>query len=123
MYSSNPVVRNRIRQALGRRPDNRVPPLDYVDVATQPTVISQMGSGRIDLAILDGEASPSGGLGLAKQLKDELLQCPPIVVVTGRAEDAWLATWSRADAVVARPVDPMVLAGTVTPLLRSRLIA
>ena len=58
--------------------DNRVVPMVLVDLATAPAVMQQMVSGKTDLAILDGEASPSGGLGLAKQLKDELLQCPPI---------------------------------------------
>jgi len=72
--------------------------------------------------VLDGEAAPCGGIGLAKQLKDELLQCPPVVVITARRDDAWLAEWSKADAVVSHPVDPVALRETVVPLLRSRLI-
>jgi DNA-binding response OmpR family regulator len=82
-----------------------------------------MASGVIDLAILDGEASPAGGLGMAKQLKDELLQCPPLVVLIGRDGDGWLARWARADVVVPQPIDPLVLTETVVPLLRGRLIA
>ncbi|CQD22939.1 two-component system response regulator [Mycobacterium lentiflavum] len=123
IYSSNASIRTRIRQVLGHLVDNRVVPMVLVDLATAPAVMQQMVSGKTDLAILDGEASPSGGLGLAKQLKDELLQCPPIVVLTGRAEDSWLARWSRADAIIARPVDPVVLSGAVLSLLQSRLIA
>jgi len=42
-------------------------------------------------------------------------------VVVGRPQDAWLATWSRADAVVSHPIDPMELAVTVTDLLRPRV--
>ncbi len=122
VYSSNAGTRLRVRQALGQLPHACPAPLDFVDTATQPTVIAEMGSGGIDLAILDGEASPSGGLGLAKQLKDELRQCPPIVVLTGRRDDGWLARWSRADGIVSRPIDPIVLSGTVLPLLCSRLI-
>ena len=57
-----------------------------------------MDTGAIDLAILDGEAVPAGGMGIARQLKDEIYQCPPVLVLTGRPQDAWLATWSRAEA-------------------------
>ena len=82
-------------------------------MATEPVVLQQMDSGRIDLAILDGEAVPAGGMGIAKQLKDEIYRCPPILVLTGRPQDAWLATWSRAEAAVPHPIDPLQLAETV----------
>ncbi len=57
-------------------------------------------------------------MGIAKQLRDELDVCPPIVVLTGRADDRWLADWSRADGVVGHPIDPFALAETVVGLLR-----
>ena len=82
-----------------------------------------MDAGGIDLAILDGEAVPAGGMGIAKQLKDEIYQCPPVLVLTGRPQDAWLATWSRAEAAVPHPLDPIQLAETVVALLRSRVPA
>ena len=72
-----------------------------------------MDAGGIDLAILDGEATPVGGMGIAKQLKDEIDDCPPILVLTGRADDAWLANWSRAEAAVPHPIDPIRLAEAV----------
>jgi DNA-binding NarL/FixJ family response regulator len=122
VYSSNASVRIRVQQALGQLPDSRTPPLDFVNTATQPAVLAEMASGRIDLVILDAEAAPSGGIGLAKQLKDELLQCPPIVVITARPDDAWLADWSGADAVVCRPIDPIAMRQAVIPLLCGRLI-
>ena len=46
-------------------------------------------------------------MGLARQLKDEIDDCPPIVVLVGRPQDAWLASWSRADAVISQPLDPI----------------
>ena len=79
-------------------------------MATEPVVLQQMDSGTIDLAILDGEAVPAGGMGIAKQMKDEIYRCPPILVLTGRPQDAWLATWSRADGAVPHPIDPLQLA-------------
>ena len=81
--------------------------------------IRDRDEGGIDLAILDGEATPTGGMGIAKQLKDELAVCPPIVVLTGRPDDAWLANWSRAEGAVSHPLDPIVLGRTVLDLLRA----
>ena len=52
-------------------------------------------------------------MGIAKQLKDEIFQCPPVLVLTGRPQDAWLATWSRAEAAVPHPIDPIQLAEAV----------
>ncbi|MFZ8909716.1 MAG: hypothetical protein ACO3JT_06420 [Candidatus Nanopelagicales bacterium] len=108
-------------RALGRRPAPELPALTYLESATLPAVLTHMDAGGVDLAILDGEAVPAGGMGVCRQLKDEIYSCPPILVLTGRPQDAWLATWSRADGVVPRPLDPMVLADTAAALLRQRL--
>jgi DNA-binding response OmpR family regulator len=120
VYSDDVNTRQQVILALGRRPHPDLPELEYVEVATQPVVLQQMDAGGIDLVILDGEATPSGGMGIAKQLKDEIFQCPPVLVLTGRVQDAWLATWSRAEAVVPHPIDPLQLADAVVALLRSR---
>ncbi len=92
VYSSNAQTRQAVMQALGKRLHPDLPELSYVEVATGPMVIRTMDEGGIDLAILDGEATPTGGMGIAKQLKDELSNCPPILVLTGRPDDAWLAS-------------------------------
>ena len=117
VYSDDVHVRKQAILALGRRPHPDLPEVEYVEVATEPVVVQNFDAGTIELAILDGEAVPAGGIGIAKQMKDEIAHCPPIVVLTGRPQDAWLATWSRADAAVPQPVDPIVLAETVTGLL------
>ena len=123
VYSDDVSTRQQVILALGRRPHPDLPELEYVEVATEPVVIANMDAGGIALAILDGEAVPAGGMGIAKQLKDEIYQCPPILVLTGRPQDAWLATWSRADAAVPHPLDPIQLAEAVVALLRSRVPA
>ncbi|MGB0099672.1 MAG: hypothetical protein WBP61_05265 [Nocardioides sp.] len=120
VYSDDVNIRQQVIVALGRRPHPDLPELEYVEVATEPVVILNMDSGTIDLAILDGEAVPAGGMGIAKQLKDEIYQCPPVLVLTGRPQDAWLATWSRAEAAVPHPLDPIQLAEAVVSLLKSR---
>jgi DNA-binding response OmpR family regulator len=123
VYSDDMDTRSQVMLALGKRPHPDLPALEYVEVATEPVVIQQLDAGGIDLAILDGEAVPAGGLGIAKQLKDEIYRCPPILVLTGRAQDAWLATWSRAEAAVPHPIDPIQLAEAVIRLLRPRVPA
>ncbi len=123
VYSDDVEVREQVILALGRRPHPDLPELEYVEVATEPVVIQQMDAGGIALAILDGEAVPAGGLGIARQLKDEIYRCPPVLVLTGRVQDNWLATWSRAEAAVAHPLDPIELAEAVIRLLRSRVPA
>jgi DNA-binding response OmpR family regulator len=119
VYSNNVQTREQVMRALGKRLHPDLPELSYVEVATGPMVVRMMDEGGIDLAILDGEAAPTGGLGIAKQLKDELSTCPPILVLTGRPDDAWLANWSRAEAAVPHPLDPIVLGRTVLGLLRT----
>lgn len=105
--------------ALGKRVHPDLPELTYVEVATGPMVISLMDEGGFDLVILDGEAATYGGMGIAKQLKDEIDDCPPILVLTGRPDDAWLANWSRAEAAVPHPIDPIRLGEAVVSLLRA----
>ena len=123
VYSDDSNTRQQVILALGRRPHPDLPELTYVEVATEPVVLQQMHVGGIALVILDGEAVPAGGMGIAKQLKDEIYECPPVLVLIGRPQDAWLATWSRAEAVVTHPIDPVQLAESVIGLLRSRVPA
>ncbi|OZC44998.1 hypothetical protein CH289_24005 [Rhodococcus sp. RS1C4] len=119
VYSSNAHTRADVTSSIGRRPDPSLPDVEYLEVASEPMVVHHLDAGGIDLAILDGEAAPAGGMGVAKQLRDEIEHCPPLVVLTGRPDDRWLAEWSGADAAVSQPLDPFVLTRAVTDLLRT----
>ena len=121
VYSDNARTREQVMLALGKRIHPELPELSYIEVATAAVVIQQLDSGGVDLAILDGEATPAGGMGVAKQLKDEIDDCPPILVLTGRPDDAWLANWSRAEAAVPHPIDPIRLGEAVAALVRGLL--
>ena len=121
VYSDDVNVRSAVRLALGRRPAPELPRVEILDCATEPAVIAAMDAGGIDVAVLDGEAVPAGGMGICRQLKDEIYRCPPILVLIGRIQDGWLATWSRADAVVTHPIDPIATADAVAALMRQRL--
>ncbi len=121
IYSSNRNTRADVISALGPRPSMELPLVEYTEVATEPGFISAADKGKFDLFILDGEATPAGGMGLARQIKDELYRCPPVLVLIARPQDAWLATWSRADAVVGLPIEPVSTAQAVSRLLATRL--
>jgi CheY-like chemotaxis protein len=118
VYSHRPEVREAVVSAVGRRPAPDLGRIRYVEAAGVAEVLAACDAGEVDLAILDGEAQPTGGLGLARQLKDEIADCPPIVVSVRRADDRWLATWSRAEAVLVHPLDPLTAAETVADVLR-----
>jgi len=121
VYSDDRTVREQVRLALGTRIAADIPPLTIVECATQPAVLKALDAGGIQLAIFDGEAVPSGGIGLCHQVKDEIRDCPPVLLLAARAADSWLATWSRADAVSGYPIDPVRLPATVAAVLRRTL--
>ena len=120
VYSSYPSFRDAVRTAVGRRPAQDLGRLEYVEASTVEELLAAVDAGGVDVLVLDGEARPAGGLGLAKQVKDELEDCPPTLVLVARRDDAWLASWSLADEVLSLPVDPPAVTTAVTELLRQR---
>ncbi len=122
VYSDDANTREQVRLAAGRRPAPDVPRVEFLECATLPAVLSALDTGGIDVCVLDGEAVPAGGMGVCRQVKDEIFHCPPVLLLIGRPQDAWLATWSRADAVVAHPIDPAALAESLAGLLRERRV-
>ncbi len=118
VYSDDSSVRASVRTSLGRKPSEDISDVEIFDCATEPAVIAAMDKKQFDLVILDGEAVPAGGMGVCRQLKDEIFNCPPILVLVARKDDRWLATWSRADAVVAHPIDPRALVQATLELLK-----
>ena len=121
VYSDDAAVRDAVRTAVGRRPAPDLGRVEWLECSTGPQVIAAVDAGGIDLCVLDGEAWPTGGMGLAKQMKDELRDCPPTLLLIARRDDAWLATWSQADAVVAHPIDAPELTDAAVRLLRGRV--
>lgn len=121
IYSDDRTVRAQLQRILGKRPAIDLAPVQYVECATQAALLKVMDAGGVDIAILDAEATPSGGMGLCRQLKDEIYRCPPIALLVARPQDAWLATWSKADAVVPQPMDPIATPEIIAGLLRERV--
>ncbi|MEU3710078.1 hypothetical protein [Streptomyces catenulae] len=123
VYSDNATTREQVRLAAGRRPAADVPPVEILECATLPAVLEALEQGGVDVCVLDGETAPAGGMGVCRQIKDEIYDCPPVLLLIGRPQDAWLATWSRADAAVTHPVDPVAFADSLAALLRGRVLA
>ncbi|MEW2549160.1 hypothetical protein AB0910_25900 [Streptomyces sp. NPDC047002] len=121
VYSDDANTREQVRLAAGRRPAADVPEVEFLECATLPAVLDALDRGGVDACVLDGEAVPAGGMGVCRQIKDEVFRCPPVLLLIGRPQDAWLATWSRADAAVTLPVEPVDLAEALASLLRRRL--
>ena len=117
LYSDDRTVREQVRLAVGPRLRAHAPAIDWHEVATPAAVVAAADGERWDLLVLDGEADKAGGMGLARQLKNEVYECPPVLVLPGRPQDAWLASWSLADAGVPRPLDAVAVQRTVAALL------
>jgi DNA-binding response OmpR family regulator len=118
LYSDDIATRDAVRVAVGRRPARDVEVTSWRECATAAAVIEAVETGGFDLLVLDGEAARVGGLGLCRQLKNEIFSCPPVLVLTGRPQDGWLAAWSQADLAVPHPLDPIAVAEAVAELGR-----
>src|SRR5487761_1118038 len=123
VFSHDADVRAQMRLASGRRPAPDVAEAEIIEVATEPALFRLLDAGGADVMVLDGEAQPAGGMGICRQAKDEIYDCPPVLLVIGRADDRWLATWSRADAGISPPIDPVALARELAALMRARAAA
>jgi DNA-binding response OmpR family regulator len=120
VYADRADVRARVKAAIGNFPDPRLGELELVEVTDGRDLAAAVDRGEADLCILDAEATPEGGMGLSRQLKNEVADCPPTILLVARADDRWLATWSLADAVVTHPVDPEELTAAAVELLVAR---
>jgi DNA-binding NarL/FixJ family response regulator len=121
VFSHRAEVRDAVRTAVGTHPATDVGPLRWVECATGDEVVAAVDAGGVDLCVLDGEAQPTGGMGIGRQLKHEITDCPPVLVLIARQADRWLAHWSMAEATLTHPIDPLVAPAAVAELLRARV--
>src|ERR1700689_3930693 len=122
VYSHDADTRAQVRLAIGKRPAPDVPQVEIIEVATHPALVRLLDAGGADVMVLDGEAQPSGGMGVCRQAKDEVFDCPPVLLIIGRPDDGWLAPRSPADAGVSHPIDPSALAEALAGLMRQRAV-
>lgn len=121
LYSDDPQVREGMRLAIGTRPapDLRV---EFVEADSYVACVSLMDRYEVDLLLLDGEAAPAGGIGIARQIRDEFPAPPPVVLAIARAADNWLAAYAEVDATLRLPLDPIATGQTVAALLRGERV-
>jgi DNA-binding NarL/FixJ family response regulator len=119
LYSDDPLVRERMRLAIGTHPAKGLT-VRFVETATYAETERTVDDEDVDLLVLDGEAAPAGGIGIARQLKDEHPDAPPCIVVIARAADRWLAAYARVEATLVHPLDPVLTGRTVAELLHQR---
>jgi DNA-binding response OmpR family regulator len=118
VFSHRPEVRAAVRTAVGRRPAADVGPLTWLEAESGREVVAAVDGGGVDLCILDGEAQPTGGLAIARQLEEEVADRPAVCVLIARQADRWLAHWSRAEGTLPMPLDPLTAPAVVADLLR-----
>lgn len=119
LYSDDSTTRDAVRIAVGKRPARDVEIAAWRECATAAAVQEAVRTEAYDVLILDGESTPVGGLGLCRELKSEIFHCPPILVLTGRPQDGWLAAWSLADLAVPHPLDALAMSSAVAELGRA----
>lgn len=120
LYSDDPEVRDRMRLAVGNRPAPDLE-LEFAEAGTYDECVRILDEYEVDLVVLDGEAAPAGGIGIARQLKDEIPDPPPTCVVIARAADRWLAAYAEVDATLVHPLDPVTAGQTIAALIRQRI--
>lgn len=119
VYSDDRTVREQIRLALGRKIASDLPQIEIFEFATYAAALKSLDETTYDGAVFDGEAVP-GGMGLTHQMKEEIASAPPVVLLIARMADAWLAAWSKAEAISAYPVDPIRLPDDLARVIRER---
>ncbi|MGW5669080.1 hypothetical protein [Micromonospora sp. NPDC003776] len=117
LYSDDPKVRDRMRLAVGTRPAPGLE-IEFVEASDYAGCVRLVDDYEIDLLLLDGEANPGGGIGIARQIKDDRDDAPATCVVIARAADRWLAAYAEVDATLTFPLDPVTAGSTVAELLR-----
>jgi DNA-binding response OmpR family regulator len=119
LYSDNLKVRTSMKSAIGEKPASDIG-IEYLEAADYHEAIRLIDTYVIDLMLLDGEAQPTGGMAIARQLRDEMDEPPMMCLVLRRAADNWLAAWSEADEKLFYPLDPLRTGAKVVEMLRSR---
>lgn len=77
-----------------------------------------------DALVLSSSLGRLGGLACSREIKTSVQQGeipdPKVVVLFEREADTWLAGWSRCDAWLVKPVNPLDAADLVRELLAAK---
>ena len=111
VFSDNSSTRQAVITGVGFKASKDTAPIEWLEAAT---------SFDIAVLVLDGETQKEGGMSVAKELANTRENLPPILMLTARPQDQWLATWAGASRIVSAPLDPQELQENLAELLRAR---
>lgn len=121
VFSDNSSTRQSVITGVGFKASKDTAPIEWLQAATKFGVL-ELVDNNSDIAalVLDGETQKEGGMSVAKELAGTRQDVPPILMLTARPQDDWLATWAGASRIVSAPFDSQELQETLAELLRQR---
>lgn len=120
VFSDDKDKRRAVINGIGLRASKDTPRIEWVEAATAFGVRDACDQEDFALLVLDAETKKEGGMSVAQDLQETREDVPPIIFLTARVQDEWLATWAGAAGIVADPIDPIILQETVAQILRRR---
>ena len=117
LYSDNAKTRRAVRLAVGNAIGMRDVQIQWTEVATAEVAMGEAEASVFDLVICDNETAKLGGVGLIRQMRNELDWQPVALLIIARQQDAWLGAWSEADGAIMHPIDPFELRQMVAEML------
>lgn len=118
LVSPDPAARELMELAvrgIRRRMDEAI---EFLEAADGEAGLRLALRERPDAIVADEIASRMGAFALAKELRGATEPYPGVIVILlERRQDAWLASWSGADAWFVRPIDPFELADRMLELM------
>ena len=117
VFSDDVEVREAVISGVGIQASKDTPRITWHEAATMFGVVELVKEHDFAFLVLDAETQKHGGMGIAKELENTFDKVPPIIFLTARQQDAWLATWAGAAAIVTAPLDPLTLQETVARVL------
>ena len=112
IIDDDPTIRIQLRHLF------EVDRCEVEDVATLAAARAAALDFRPEVVLLDYELPDGTALDLLPFLKESAPDVP-ILVLTGRPQDGWLAGWSHADGAVSHPLDPIQIADAIAELARA----
>lgn len=120
VFSDNSSTRQAVITGVGFKASKDTAPIEWLEAATAFGVFELVDSYDIAVLVLDGETQKEGGMSVAKELANTRENLPPILMLTARPQDQWLATWAGASRIVSAPFDSQELQENLAELLRAR---
>lgn len=120
LFSDDVDTRREIIEAVGLKASKDAPRITWHEAATAFGVEELVEKHDFALLVLDAEATKEGGMSIARELETTYEKLPPIVFLTARPQDSWLATWAGARAVIPAPFDPITVQETIARVLTGR---